>query len=247
MQKFDLQNELYLLRGEAEDSENVSAWNNHFRIVFVRGGNGTAVLDEDSFTYDTGNIFFIKPKQKFHLIPLIKTGIFAVNFKHLPDASALSDGDVDGFSNLYKQLLQIFVTTNSTQAIGIIVCKNHIALDSLIHLLTIEMDDIQKSSGEIIKNGTFLVINILGRNLSESRQIKTESVYHPEIDSILIYIKEQLSQNNKVDLNDIENRFNVGMSSIDRSMIAKTGLSLKKYIVKLKMDLFKNRLLKVSA
>jgi len=247
MQKFDLQNELYLLRGEAEDLENVSAWNNHFRIVFVRGGNGTAVLDEDSFNYDTGNIFFIKPRHKFHLIPLVKTGIFAVNFKHLPDAPALSAGPVDCFSNLYKQLLHIFVKTNSTQAIGINVCTDYTALDSLIHLLIIEMDDIQKSSGEIIKNATFLLINILGRNLSESKQIKTESVFHPEIDSILIYIKEQLSKDNKVDLRDIGNRFNVEIGSIDRSMIAKTGLSLKKYIVKLKMDLFKNRLLKVNA
>ena len=246
MQKFDLQNRLYLVSGEGENLENVPSWSNQFRIVFVCTGTGTATLDGDSFRYDAGCLFFLKPRQKFYFSTLEKNEVFALYFRHLPVTSGISPGAIDGFSNFYKHLQYIFVTMQATQAVRINGGSDQNAVENLIHLIVVEMSDIQKTSGEIIKNGVFLLISILLRNLNNPKQIKSEAVYHPEIDSILNYIKEQISQNKKVDLTDIENRFHMRTESIEKGVIAKTGLSFKKYIVKSKMDLFKNRLLKID-
>ena len=246
MVKFDLQNKISLFTCEAPDLEQISILPNQFRIIFVLAGEGNVLLDNDLIEYDQNNILLVRPEEQIIFFANEKTKVFIIEGDIFKNTSLKPGRPANGFANLFKHIQYIFFKSDSARCITIKSDADQNSVNNLILLITLEIDYNRKSSEEIIKNSVFLLINILESNLHDFKHTLNQPVRHEEVDLILNYIKEQIHKNKEVNVKEIENHFKSTITNIDRGIMAKTGLSFKNFVVKSKVEHFKNRLLKIQ-
>jgi hypothetical protein len=246
IKEFGLENKLSLFICDAGELTKVLNVTDRFRVIFVLDGNGSVTLEDELFSYRKDNIFFVSSGQKFSFRPLEKTHVFVMVLDLSRSSGIKPQKPISSFKSLFNHIQYIFFTLDLTQGMSVVNETDQNSINSLIRLIVVEINNSQSSSPEIVKNTIFLIVNILSRNLNDSSYVKNETICHDETDKILEYIREQVHQNKKVDIRDIGTQFNLGMSSVDKSIIAKTGLSFKKYLIKSKMERFQNRLIKIN-
>lgn len=246
MLKFDLQNKISLVICDALDLGQISILPNQFRIIFVINGMGNAILDDDLNEYNKDNIFLVRPEQKLGFLPNEETQVFSIICDIFKNTSLKPGRPANGFANPFKHIQHIFFKSDSARCITIKNDADQNSVNSLIKLLELEIGYNRKSSEEIIKNSIFLLINILESNLVDFEHIADQAVQYEEIDDVLNYIKGQISKNKEVNIKEIQSHFKSTINNIDHGIMAKTGLSFKNYVVKSKVEHFKNRLLKIN-
>ncbi len=245
--EFKFLNNLTLVNCEGKNLDLIRDFTLQYRIVFVQEGTGTLTIDSAETQYEKDCIFFIKSGQEFHLIHSENTCLFVMLFENLPVTTKISPGAIQGFADLYKNVQFFYFTINITQTLVISNSTDRLFINYLIELITFEMESNQDTSEGIIKNSIFLLVNIIARNQKDFIEIPKTILLQPETDAILGHINEQVGLDVKVDIEDVSRKFGLGASSVDRRIMAKTGLSFKKYVVRTKMDLFKSKLLKTGS
>jgi AraC family transcriptional regulator, L-rhamnose operon regulatory protein RhaS len=136
------------------------------------------------------------------------------------------------------------VLYTSSQSRGSIVQerREQEKLSQLLNILETEYENHTSSYFEIIRDSTMrCMITILARNLT--RQTTSKPVQKDSVESIIMYIKQQIYNPAKLTVDHLADVFNYAPEYISIFFKRHTGESLKQYIIKHKVKLVEARLM----
>jgi AraC-like DNA-binding protein len=235
--EFDIQNKLTLVSCDSQEIDQLSAYSNRFRLVFVIDGTGAALLGEELFRYEKDSFFLIEPKNELEFMPSQRTRILVMIFGLFRSAKSRPGEPTTSFSNLYQRVQRIFLEKNISQGMRISDEADRNSVSRLIPMLGNELLHPQGYSKEIAINFVFILVNVLARNI-ENASGGSVNRYDQETNRILNYTKEQVQQNARFTIKDIARGLNISEYNLNKIVIKGTGGTLKSFIAKCQVELF---------
>ncbi|WP_159466707.1 hypothetical protein [Dyadobacter sp. 3J3] len=244
MEKLNIHNKCILASLEANELELLYPYSDRLRVIVILEGSGKVTLDTVSSSYQKDSIFILRAQQNISFQTFVKTKIFTIISGSSPKSALKDKPYITTFSTMFGQIESLVSNKSFVQGKVMERSIDRESANQIIKLITHEMQNRPDSNKEIIRNGVFTFIHILDRNIQYVRKHIPVLQFHPETDQILEYIKRQLQLNNKFDIQEIASSFKVSEDCISEILIARTGFTFKKFIVKYRTDLFKSKLLK---
>lgn len=246
MEELNIHNKCILASLEANELEALCPYSDRLRVIVILEGNGKAMLDKVPYSYQKDSIFILRERQNISFQTLGRTKMFTIISGLSPKSISKEKPYVTTFSTMFGQIESLVSNKSFVQGKILERSIDRESASQIIKLITHEMQNRPDSYKEIIRNSVFTLIHMLDRNIQYVRKYIPVRQFHPETDRILEYIKRQLQLNNKFDIQEVASSFNLSEECINESLIAKTGFTFKKFIVKYRTDLFKSRLLKMD-
>ena len=246
MEELNIHNKCILASLESSELESLCTYRDRLRVIVILEGSGKATINDAPYSYQKDSIFILRPHQNISLQTFGKTKIFSI-ISGLSQKSATREKPyVTTFATMFGQIESL--VSNKLFVQGKIMERSidRESANQIIKLITHEMQHRPDSYKEIIRNSVFTLIHMLDRNIQYVRKYIPVRQFHPETDRILEYIKRQLQLNHKFDIQEVASSFNISEECVNESLVARTGFTFKKFIIKYRTDLFKSRLLKMD-
>lgn len=246
MEELNIHNKCILASLEANELKSLCPYTDRLRVILILEGYGKAMLDKIPYSYQKDSIFILRAQQNISFQMFERTKMFTIISGLSPKSALKEKPYVTTFSTMFSQIESLVSNKSFVQGKIIERSIDRESASQIIKLITHEMQNRPASYKEIIRNSVFTLIHMLDRNIQYVRKHIPVRQFHPETDRIMEYIKRQLKLNNKFDIQEVASSFNVSEECVNESLIAKTGFTFKKFIVKYRTDLFKSRLLKMD-
>ena len=246
MEELNIHNKCILASLEANELDALRPYSDRLRLIIMLEGNGKAIVDKVPYGYQKDSIFILRERQNISFQTLGKTKMFTIISGLSSKSPSKEKPYVTTFSTMFGQIESLVSNKSFVQGKVLERSIDRESANQIIKLITHEMQNRPDSYKEIIRNSVFTLVHMLDRNIQYVRKYIPARQFHPETDRILEYIKRQLQLNNKFDIQEVASSFNLSEECINENLIAKTGFTFKKFIVKYRTDLFKSRLLKMD-
>lgn len=206
---------------------------NFYELIFIEKGKGKHLLNEISFTYQTGDVFLLTPDDAHEFVIEEQTIFTYVKFTEQVFVEKLSHNKKTQWEESLKNVL-----TMNEFNIGSIITNQQDKENLFLILKILKSEFIgNKLFGEeavLELFGSLMVI--ITRNLNENRNVRsrfskdTEKLYN-----ILTYIRINALDNKKMDLANIASRFYMSPNYISVYIKKHTGIALQQHIMQLKI------------
>jgi hypothetical protein len=219
----------------------------HYRIVFIRGGEGFFLLDGQMHEYVADGLIFLHPGQHPVFQEDGDSEVFVISFDtYLADDFQKKKLHSPDFADVYKQAENLCCELKLSHGKPLQNQRDRRTVNYLIDQIIFEITQQAASHVKLAKCSIELIVTILGRNNFESRKTSERSARHILAERIVEYLRYELHQNRAIRIPELLFRFDISEEAANLCVMNKTGMSLRKFINQYKTDLFKSRMLKVD-
>ncbi|MBN9298035.1 MAG: helix-turn-helix domain-containing protein [Filimonas sp.] len=214
-----------------------------FEIVQILEGEGTRVVNENTFPYSKGSIFLFTPLDCRGFDSRTKTKYCSIRFSEAFLDKYKSRQEKEHVLQWLKQLEHIFTHHNRFEQVLIKHDGDCKQIQSLIKNIIEEYDHKRGYFEENLQYLVTLVLNIISRNVAQHTASSVNSNYEePLINKILVYLSQHIYYPDKLKIRHLADQFNLSANYIGEYFKKLTGDSLHCYITQYKMNMIENRL-----
>lgn len=219
----------------------------HYRVIFIRNGEGHFSLDGKLYDYAQGGVILLRPGQHPIFQEDGSAEIFIITFDTWLAEDFLQKKEFSpDFADIYKQAEHLCDGVRLTQGKPLQNKRDGQTIDYLINQILFEVTQQPTSHNKLIRGSIDLIVTILARNNFESKKVEEVTSRQRLAGAIIDYLREELHQNKNIRVPELLMRFNVSEDVANLCVLNQTGMSLRNFIFKYKADLFKSRMLKVD-
>jgi AraC family L-rhamnose operon regulatory protein RhaS len=217
---------------------------NYFELLYITDGTGVHTINDNHYPYRKGNLFLLTPEDihsfqtntdtQCCIIDFTK-GLFSKRHRRETDRAEITEFFVSmEYIFHHHQNLKGHIAMNGAEAL---------LADALLLQLVQEKEQSRIYSGIIIQNIVFLLLNIIARQIQEDRagelkQIGAKSMVH----EITSYIQQNIYHKDLLKIESLARQFHKTPDHLNRYFKRQTGLTLKTYINRYKLNLVETRL-----
>ncbi|OLY91828.1 transcriptional regulator, AraC family [Cnuella takakiae] len=225
-----------------EASEWIHPTHNHtyFEIIFIREGSGWHMLNGNTLPYRKGDIFLLGPEDYHHFNIEVSTTFAFIRFTE----SFVKAPGIPKHKH-WQQVIDSLYTSGYQSNGSIVQCEEEkMVLDNLLTVLIYEYRNKHNEAYEVIMESLMKALSsILARNLIRQTNFADRKLHPaPLVDRLLIYIRQNISNPEKLKLECLSEAFNYAPTYLSTYFKKQVGDSLQQYIVKYKLSLVANAL-----
>jgi len=216
----------------------------YFELLYITDGTGIHTINDNHYPYCKGNLFLLTPEDTHSFQTHTDTQCCIIDFtKGLFSKSHRRETDRAEITEFFISMEYIF---HQHQHL-----KGHIAMngpearlaDTLLMQLVLEKEQSRIYSGIIIQNIVFLLLNMIARQIQENRagelkQTGAKSMVH----DVTAYIQQNIYRKDLLKIENLARQFHKTPDHLNRYFKERTGLTLKTYINRYKLNLVETRL-----
>ncbi|GGM83964.1 hypothetical protein GCM10010967_14720 [Dyadobacter beijingensis] len=242
--QFNAHKKYHLLQCKTRVWETHNELTPHYRVIFIRAGEGHFSLDGKLYQYRPQGVILLRPGQHPIFQEDDNAEIFLIAFDTwLADDFLQKKESSPDFADIYKQAEHLCESARLTQGSPLQNERDAQTATYLINQILFEVTQQPTSHNKLIRGSIDLIVTILARNNFETK--KVEARQHLA-GAIIDYLREELHQNKNIRVPELLMRFNISEDVANLCVLNQTGMSLRNFIFKYKADLFKSRMLKVD-
>jgi AraC-like DNA-binding protein len=216
----------------------------YFELLYILDGAGTHTINGNHYPYQKGNLFLLTPEDTHSFKTSSDTRCCIIDFtKGLFSKRHRRQTDRAEISEFFVSMEYIFHNHQNL--------KGHINMneqetgltDMLLMQLISEKEQSQLYSGIIIQNIVFLLLNLIARVIQENmagewRNAGSKDIIH----QITTYIQQNIYGKDFLKLENLAKQFHKTPDHLNRYFKRQTGLTLKTYINRYRLNLIETRL-----
>jgi AraC-like DNA-binding protein len=217
----------------------------YFELLYILAGSGIHTINNNHYPYERGNLFLLTPEDTHSFKTHVDTNCCIIDFtKGLFSKRNRMQTDRAEISEFFVSMEYIF--HNHQNLKGHIEMSTHEATltDVLIMQLVLEKERSRIYDGIIMQNIVFLLLNLIARLIQENRagELKnagTKNIIH----EITTYIQQNIYQKELLKIGSLAKHFHKTPDHLNRYFKLQTGITLKAYINRYRLNLVETRLL----
>ncbi|MGN7887663.1 hypothetical protein ACN9ML_30305 [Dyadobacter endophyticus] len=219
----------------------------HYRIIFIRNGEGHFSLDGKLYEYAEQGIILLGPGHHPIFQEDVSAEIFILAFDTWLSDDFLQKKEFSpDFADIYKQAEHLCSSVRLTQGKPVQNERDAQTISYLINQILFEVTQQPTSHNKLIRGSIDLIVTILARNNFECKKVDEKASRQNLAEAIIGYLRDELHQNKSIRVPELLMRFNISEDVANLCVLNITGMSLRNFIFKYKADLFKSRMLKVD-
>lgn len=216
----------------------------YFELLYIIDGTGIHTINDNHYQYEKGNLYLLTPDDTHTFKIDSGTHCCIIDFtKELFSKRHRKQTDRAEISEFFINMEYVF--HNHQNMKGHIEMGNGetVLTDQLILQLIREKEQSRIYSGIIIQNIVFLLLNIVARviqenNAGELKNAGSKNIIH----DITTYIQQHIYNKGNLKIERLAKVFHKTPDHLNRSFKMQTGLTLKAYINRYKLNLIETRL-----
>lgn len=245
--QFNAHKKFHLLLSKTKVWETHNELTPHYRMIFIRAGEGKFSLEGKLYDYVKQGIILLKPGQHPIFQEDDDAEIFLIAFDTWLAADFLQKKEFSpDFADTYKQAENLCNSIRLTQGRPLQNERDAQTVVYLVNQILFEVTQQPTSHNKLIRGSIDLIVTILGRNNFESKTIEEKAGRQHLADGIIEYLRNELHENKNIRIPELLIRFNISEEVANLCVLNHTGMSLRNFIFKYKADLFKSRMLRVD-
>lgn len=245
--QFNAHKKYHLVQCKTRVWESGRELSEHYRIIFIRSGEGQFSLDGKLQAYTKHGVIFLRPEQHPIFQEDPDTEIFMIAFDTwLAEDFQQKKAFSPDFADTYKQAEHICESVRLTQGQPLKHERDAQTIVYLINQILFEVTQQPTSHNKLIRGSIDLIVTVLARNNFETKKVEEDTSAQNLAGAIVDYLRNQLHDNKNVRVPELLMHFNISEDVANLCVMNRTGMSLRNFIFKYKADLFKSRMLKVD-
>jgi AraC family L-rhamnose operon regulatory protein RhaS len=216
----------------------------YFELLYILEGTGTHTINDNHYQYQQGNLYLLTPEDTHTFEIISATRCCIIDFtKGLFSKKHRKQTDRAEISEFFVSMEFIFHNHQNMEGhIGMNVQEAALT-DNLLMQLVREKEQSRIYSGIIMQNIVFLLLNLISRRIQENiigelKNAGTKNVIH----ELTTYIQQHIYQKELLKLENLARQFHKTPDHLNRYFKKQTGLTLKTYISRYKLNLVETRL-----
>lgn len=242
--KYTANKRFYIVRSKTHIWEPSAEHIEHTRFLFILSGSGVFNLDGKRYSYMPQGVILLKPGQRPTFQENDKTELFIIAFDtRMAEDFQKKKALYPDFADIYKQAERICECAVLQQGKPIPVANDQNTIDYLISLMSHELMQRRDHHYKIVRTCIEMMVTIVNRNnilYQEENQPDQEEDF---TELLLKYITDEVLENRTVKISDVQIKLGVSEDVINISLLNRTGMSFRKFIRKVKIDLFRAKML----
>jgi len=216
----------------------------YFELLYILEGAGVHTINNNHYPYAKGNLFLLTPEDAHSFKTIANTRCCIIDFtKGLFSKRHHRETDRAEIAEFFVSLEYIFHNHQSLKGYIDMDPQEAALTDALIMQLIREKEQSRIYSGIIIQNIVFLLLNIIARLIQENiaGELKTagiKSIVH----EVTTYIQQHIYHKELLKIENLSTHFHKTPDHLNRYFKMQTGLTLKTYINRYKLNLVETRL-----
>jgi AraC-like DNA-binding protein len=224
---------------ELEQFPKTTRKNNFFELIYVVGGTGIQIINNNQFQYRAGNLFLVTPQDIHSFEILTPTKFFFLRFNEY----YIKTNSQKGMQETVQRME--YILQNASHRPGCIL-KNTAdkpLIASLIESVINEQTNQQIYHQKITEQIVNAIITIVARNIALKLPKNIKEATGEVVLEILHYIQENIYNPKQLKANIISEHFNISLNYFGKYFKKQTGETLQEYISNYKLRLIEARLL----
>ncbi|SHN06575.1 AraC family transcriptional regulator [Flavobacterium pectinovorum] len=224
---------------ELEQFPKTTRKNNFFELIYVVGGTGIQIINNNQFQYRAGNLFLVTPQDIHSFEILTPTKFFFLRFNEY----YIKTNSQNGLQETVRRME--YILQNASHRPGCIL-KNTVdkpLIASLIQSIINEQTNQQIYHQKITEQIVNAIITIVARNIALKLPKNIKEATGEVVLEILHYIQENIYNPKQLKANIISEHFNISLNYFGKYFKKQTGETLQEYISNYKLRLIEARLL----
>jgi len=216
----------------------------YFELLYILDGTGIHTINHNHYQYQKGNLYLLTPDDVHTFETSSPTRCCIIDFtKGLFSKQHHRQADRAEISEFFVSMEYIFHNHQNLKG-HIVMNTNELSLaDILIMQLINEKEHARIYSGIIIQNIVFLLLNLIARLIQENiagelKNTGTKNIIH----EVTTYIQQNIYQKDLLRIENLAKHFHKTSDHLNRYFKKQTGLTLKAYINRYKLNLVETRL-----
>jgi len=219
----------------------------HLRFLYILSGEGHFSLDGKIYSYCPKGIILLRVGQKPVFQQDNETAVLVIAFDTFLSEDFLKKKSFSpDFADTYKQAEHLCEMPLLTLGLPVPNKQDRVAIANLTGILLGEIQQKPAHHIKLIRSCIEMIVTLLGRN--NIRYLEKEQNPHEDTlaEMIIEHLTGELLLNKPVKIPDLLIKFNSSEDVVNICIQNRTGMSLKKLILRYKTDLFKSRMLKMD-
>ena len=225
--------------------EELSEWgsrphkHNFFEIVYIEKGKGLQCINDHEFEYQEGNIFLLPPLD-CHSFKIIEPSRFY--FIRFTDHYFMKNNGLTNYHLWFDRIAYIIANYNKVP--GDIISSERERQFIINNIKSIYQEYLLADaySESIISSSVASILNVLARSI-EKNYVEQANETDNRFGEILRYINTNLTDNEKLRLPILAERFNISKSYFSEYFKKQAGISLADYVLKSKLHIVETKVL----
>ncbi|SEJ04568.1 hypothetical protein SAMN05216327_105450 [Dyadobacter sp. SG02] len=227
MKELNIDQTLNLVSCEARELEQSSRYGGLFGIAFVTEGEGVLSCDDDSWHYEEQAIFLLSPGHPIHFQSFYRTNLLTIFFDPFRIAGAADP--LNSFTGMFRAVRDLFSVPSFLRQKELRSETDRLAVTHLVRLIETELSQLQDNSRELVANSVALLVNLVKRNLPETRPEPTAQ-YSEETDRVLNDVRRMVEHSDHLTIQEVAAAMKMSQYNLNKLVIKGTGETLKAII-----------------
>lgn len=215
-----------------------------FEIVLIMEGEGVRIVNQNNFTYKSGNIFLFTPMDCRGFESKTVTRFCSIRFSEVFLMQYKDPAERARIAHWLKQLEQIFYHHNRFDPLIAKSPEECHMITQLVNNMVLEYEMKQPYYEENLQHLITLTLNILSRNISTNVEKKvSRPTEEPLINKMLLHIRQHIHCKDKLKIEYLASQFNLSVNYVGEYFRKLTGESIQQYISLYKINQVEQRLI----
>jgi AraC-like DNA-binding protein len=216
----------------------------YFELLYILEGTGIHTINHNHYQYQQGNLYLLTPEDTHTFEITSSTRCCIIDFtKGLFSKKHRKQTDRAEITEFFVSMEYIFHNHQNIEGHITMNLQETALTDSLLMQLVREKEQPRIYSGIMMQNIVFLLLNLIARRIQETisgelKQTGVKNIIH----EITTYIQQHIYQKELLKLDGLALQFHKTPDHLNRYFKKQTGLTLKTYINRYKLNLVETRL-----
>lgn len=216
----------------------------HFELLYIQQGNGSHVVNGNSYTYKNGKIFFLTPDDWHSFATESPARFVHIRFSEVSFFKLQAEASQLDYCDWMKKIGYIF--HNYHAKAGCLFRNEQDEAFGLALMEGIVREHLQKGIGSlaIIRQSVSILINLIARNIIRTEpDERLESGNESAVMKIIAYLQQHIYEPESLKMQVIADEFHLSVNYLGEYFKKRTGESIQEYIINYKLKLVDTRLL----
>lgn len=216
----------------------------YFELLYIMEGTGTHTINGNHYQYQQGNLYLLTPDDTHTFKIISPTRCCIIDFtKGLFSKRHRRETDRAEITEFFVSMEYIFHNHQNLEGHIKMDAREAVLTDNMLMQLVREKEQSRIYSGIITQNIVFLLLNLIARLIQENiagelKQTGTKGIIH----ELTTHIQQHIYQKDLLRIESLARQFHKTPDHLNRYFKKQTGLTLKTYISRYKLNLVETRL-----
>lgn len=216
----------------------------YFELLYILEGTGIHTINHNHYPYKAGNLFLLTPEDTHGFNITANTRVCIIDFtKGLFAKRHRRETDRAEISEFFVSMEYVFHNHQNLKGYVEGSSEETELSRLLIMQLVAEKESQRIYSGIIVQNIVFLLLNLIARIIQENKAAEMKNAGAKNIvHEITSYIQQNIYQKELIRIESLAKNFHKTPDHLNRYFKSHTGITLKTYTTRYKLNLVETRL-----